>query len=85
MEAVTTAGTGVNFIVCHKTTEPTSGDANLVEVFALAAHLTVGSQIVIYLPTGIPLLKMVRLYYDVVDTSESYEFSAYFTPVLAPV
>lgn len=85
VEAVTTAGTGCTFEVCHKTSEPTTTDATLVSVVALAANLTKGSQIVIPLPQGIPLLRYVRLYYNITAGTESYTFSAYFTPLPAPV
>lgn len=74
--------TGVNFIVCHKTSEPTTSDADLVTVHALNAQLVAGSQIVIPLPQGIPLLRYVRLYYNLVTGDEtSGVFSAYFTPL----
>ena len=85
IEAKTVAGTGINFIVVHKTGEPTINDANLVTVHALAANMAAGAQIVIPLPQGIPLLRYVRLYFDVVDTTERYTVSAYFTPLVAPV
>lgn len=84
VETVNTAGTGCEFIVCHKTSEPTTGDANLVAVTALAANLTAGSQIVIPLPQGIPLLRYVRVYYNITAGTEDYVFSAYFTPLYAP-
>lgn len=78
--------TGVNFIVVHKTSEPTVNDANLVTVRALNAQLTAGKQIVIPLPQGIPLLRYVRLYYDLISGDETaLVCSAYFTPLLAPV
>lgn len=74
--------TGVNFIVCHKTSEPTTADASLVTVHALNAQLTAGSQIVITLPQGIPLLRYVRLYYNLVTGDETaLVCSAYFTPL----
>jgi len=85
IEAVTTAATGIIFEVVHKVTEPHTGDATLVMVRALAAQLTAGSQIVIPLPQGIPLLKMVRIYYDIIGGGEDYDLSAYFTPLPAPV
>lgn len=78
--------TGINFIVCHKTSEPTVNDANLVTVRALNADLVAGDQIVIPLPQGIALLRYVRLYYDLIAADEtSGVFSAYFTPLLAPI
>ena len=74
--------TGVNFIICHKDSEPTVNDANLVTVRALNAELVAGSQIVIPLPQGITLLRYVRLYYDIIAGDEtSGVFSAYFTPL----
>ena len=85
IEAQTVAGTGIDFIVCHKTSEPTAADASLVTVHALAAHMAAGKQIVIPLPQGIPLLRYVRLYFNIIDTSERYTVSAYFTPLVAPV
>ena len=85
IEAVNTAATGIIFEVCHKVTEPTHNDATLVSVRALAAQLTAGKQIVIPLPQGIPLLKMVRLYYDIIGGTEDYDLSAYFTPLPAPI
>lgn len=86
VEAVTTAGTGFTFKVCHKASgEPTTADADLCTVLALAANLTKGSQIVIPLPQGIPLLRYVRLYYSRTGGTESYTFSAYFTPLPAPI
>jgi hypothetical protein len=85
VETKTTAGTGITFEVCHKTDEPTTGDATLVKVTALAADLAAGSQIVIPLPQGIKLLRYVRLYYDLTAGTESYTVSAYFTPLPAPV
>ena len=82
VEKKVTAGTGVNFIVVHKTSEPTTADADLVTVHALAAHLVVGREIIIPLP-NIPLLRYVRLYYNIVAGTEDYTFSAYFTPIPA--
>jgi len=74
--------TGVNFIVVHKTSEPTVNDANLVTVRALNAQLVAGAQIVIPLPQGIPLLRYVRLYYDLITGDETaFVCSAYFTPL----
>ena len=74
--------TGVNFIVVHKTSEPTVNDANLVTVHALNAELVAGRQIVIPIPGGITLLRYVRLYYDLVTGDEtSGVFTAYFTPL----
>jgi hypothetical protein len=85
IEAVNTADTGIIFEVVHKVTEPTTGDATLVSVRALAAQLAAGSQIVIPLPQGIPLLKMVRVYFEIIGGTEDYDLSAYFTPLPAPV
>ena len=82
VEAVTVASTGIEFVVCHKTSEPTVNDANLVAVTALAANLTKGSRIVIALPRGIPLLRYVRLYYNLTNGAERYTVSAYFTPLM---
>ncbi len=74
--------TGVNFIICHKTSEPTVNDANLVTVRALNAVLVAGQQVLIPLPGGIPLLRYVRLYYDIITGDEtSGVFSAWFTPM----
>lgn len=84
VETVSVASTGINFVVCHKTSEPTNADATLVTVTAPAANLTTGKQIVIPLPQGIPLLRYVRLYYDLINGAERYTVSAYFTPMLAP-
>ncbi len=83
IEAVTTAGTGISFEVVHKTSEPTTADAQLCSVTALAANLTKGSQIVIPLPQGIELLRYVRLYYNITAGTESYTISAYFGPLMA--
>lgn len=85
VEVLTVAGTGIIFEVCHKVTEPTHDDATLVEVTAPTADLAAGSQIVIPLPQGIKLLRMVRLYYDIIAGTESYTLSAFFTPMLAPI
>ena len=84
VEAVGTAGTGIAFEVCHKVSEPSTGDASLITAVALAANLTKGSQIVIPLPQGIPLLRYVRLYYNIIAGTEDYTLSAYFTPLPAP-
>jgi hypothetical protein len=84
VEAVTTAATGYTFEVVHKTSEPTHADAILCTAVALAANLTKGSQIVIPLPQGIPMLRYVRLYYMETGGTEDYTFSAYFTPMPAP-
>jgi len=85
VEAKATAGTGCTFEVCHKASEPTTGDATLVQVTALAADLAVGSQIVIPIPQGVRLLRYVRLYYNITAGTEDYTVSAYFTPLPAPV
>lgn len=85
VEAKTVAGTGVSFEVVHKVSEPTTADAQLCSVTALAADLFAGAQIVIPLPQGVKLLRYVRLYYNITGGSESYTFSAYFTPMLAPI
>jgi hypothetical protein len=81
IETVNTAATGIDFIVVHKTSEPTTSDANLVTVHALAADLTAGDQVVITLPQGIKLLRYVRLYYNIIGGTEDYVLSAYFTPM----
>jgi hypothetical protein len=78
--------TGINFIIVHKTSEPTVNDANLITVRAPNADLVAGDQIVIPLPSGIALLRYVRLYYDLITGDEtSGVFSAYFTPLPAPI
>jgi hypothetical protein len=78
--------TGIAFIVVHKISEPTSGDADLVTVTVPTAQLVAGAQIVIPLPQGIPLLRYVRLYYNLINADETNgTFSAYFTPLPAPV
>ena len=78
--------TGINLKIVHKTGEPTTSDADLVTVRALNADLAAGDQIVIVLPQGIKLLRYVRLYYDLITGDEtSGVFSAYFTPLPAPV
>jgi|SRR3990172_2239010 len=84
-ETVSTAGTGFTFQVCHKTSEPTVDDIALISVVALAADIAKGKQIVIALPQGIKLLRYVRLYYTRTGGTEDYVFSAYFTPLPAPV
>jgi hypothetical protein len=77
--------TGVNFIIVHKTSEPTVNDANLITLTAPNADLVAGKQVVIPLPQGIKMLRYVRLYYDLITGDEtSGVFSAYFTPLLAP-
>jgi len=81
VEAVGTAGTGITFEVVHKTSEPTTGDAQLCSVTALAADLSAGDQIVIPLPMGIALLRYVRLYYNITAGTEDYTLSAYFSPL----
>lgn len=81
VETVNTAATGVQFIIVHKTSEPTTADANLCSCTALAADLTAGSQIVLALPQGITLLRYVRLYYNITGGTEDYVFSAYFSPL----
>jgi hypothetical protein len=85
IESVATAGTGITFEVCHKTSEPGTGDATLTTVTALAADLSAGDQIAIPLPQGIKLLRYVRLYYNITAGTEDYTLSAYFTPLPAPV
>ena len=84
-ETVTTAATGYTFEVCHKISEPGTGDATLVSVIALATHITAGSEIIICLPIGIELLRYVRLYFSETGGTEDYVFSAYFTPMLMGV
>ena len=79
IEAKTVAGTGVTFEVLHKTTKP-STDVIVCSVFALAADLAKGSKIVIWLPQGITLNRYLALRYNIVDTSERYTVSAYFSP-----
>ena len=74
--------TGINLIIVHKTSEPTVNDANLITVRALNATLVAGAQIVIPLPIGIPMLRYVRLYYDLITGDETGGvLSAYFTPL----
>lgn len=84
-ETVNVAATGFTFEVVHKISEPTTGDATLCTALALAADIAAGKQIVIPLPQGIPLLRYVRLYYTRTGGTEDYVFSAYFTPLPAPV
>lgn len=81
VEAVSVAGTGCTFEVCHKASEPTTGDATLCTAVVLAADLTAGKQVVIPLPMGVTMLRYIRLYYNVTAGTESYTFSAYFTPL----
>ena len=74
--------TGIQFIICHKTSEPTTGDAELVAVTVLNADLYAGAEIVIPLPGGVKLLRYVRLYYNITSGDEtSGVFSSYFTPL----
>jgi len=78
--------TGIEFIICHKVTEPTVNDANLVTVEVPTAQIVAGWELTIPLPPGIPLLKMVRLYYGLINGDETNgTFSAYFTPMLPPM
>ena len=82
VETVPGGTTGINLIIVHKISEPTVNDANLVTVRALSAVLVKGKQVVIPLPVGIPLLRYVRLYYDLITGDETAGvFSAYFTPL----
>ena len=78
--------TGIQFIVNHKVTIPTNGDATLCSVTVPTALIIAGWELVIPLPQGIPLLKMVRLYYELINGNEiNGTFSAYFTPMLSPI
>ena len=73
--------TGIAFIIVHKTSEPTTGDADLSTVTIPTAQLTKGRSFTFPLPDGIPLLRYVRLYYNLINGDEtSGVFSAYFTP-----
>jgi len=86
VEVAPAGTTGIAFIVCHKTSEPTTADADLVTVTTPTADLVAGDQIVIPLPQGIKLLRYVRLYYNLINGDETNgTFSAYFTPLPAPV
>jgi hypothetical protein len=74
--------TGIQFIVVHKTSEPTSGDGNLISLTLLNAELVAGTNFLIVIPPGIVLLRYVRLYYNLTNGDEtSGVFSAYFTPL----
>ena len=74
--------TGVQFIIVHKTSEPTTGDAELIAVTVLNADLVAGSEIVLPLPGGVKLLRYMRLYYNLTSGDEtSGVFSAYFMPL----
>lgn len=83
VEAKTTAGTGINFIVCHRASEPTVDNTNLITVRALAADLFAGAEIWIPFPNGISILRYIRLYYDIIAGTESYTLSAFVTPLPA--
>uniref|UniRef100_A0A6M3K7S6 Uncharacterized protein n=1 Tax=viral metagenome TaxID=1070528 RepID=A0A6M3K7S6_9ZZZZ len=81
VETVNVAGTGFTFEICHKLTEPTHDDATIYEIVVVAADLAAGSQIVLPLPQGIKMLRMIRLYYTRTGGTEDYVFSAYLTPM----
>jgi hypothetical protein len=81
VKTVTVAGTGITFRVVHKATEPTTGDAALVDVTVLAVDLAVNKKIIIPLPLGVTILRMIRLYYDITAATESYVLSAYLGPL----
>ncbi len=72
--------TGIQFIIVHKISEPTTGDAALAAFTVLNADLVKGRQLVFPLPGGVALLRYVRLYYNLTTGDEtSGVFSAYFT------
>jgi hypothetical protein len=80
VEAVTTAATGMTVELCHKASEPTTGDACIARFTFLAAAMTKGATLICPLPQGPTWLRYFRIYYDITGGSESYTFSAYLTP-----
>ncbi len=72
--------TGVNFVICQKLTEPTTGDATLQTTRVLKEDLVKGDEIIIWLPTGVTMLRMIRIYYDLITGDETgFDCSAYLT------
>jgi hypothetical protein len=68
----TTAGTGIIFEICQKTSEPTHADAVIASFRILAADLAAAAQIFLPLPQGVSILRYMRVYFDVIGGSESY-------------
>lgn len=74
--------TGINILICHKSAEPTSGDATLLTVTCPVADLTAGNRIVIPLPSGLKLLRYVRAYFDeITGDNSTFKCVAYFAPL----
>ncbi len=74
--------TGINVLIVHKSSEPTTGDATLVTVTIPVADCTVGNRIVIPLPSGIKLLRYIRAYFDEINGDNStFSAVAYFSPL----
>ncbi len=72
--------TGVEFVICHKTSEPTLADATLQTTRVLKEDLVKGDEIIIWLPTGVPLLRYMRIYYNLITGDEiAFDCSAYVT------
>jgi hypothetical protein len=74
--------TGMNILIVHKASEPTTGDATLLTVTCPVADLTAGNRIVIPLPSGIKLLRYVRAYFDeITGDNSTFSATAYFSPL----
>lgn len=78
VEAKATAGTGIEFELVQKASEPGTGDATICKHLYLAAELVVGNEYFLPMPTGKTWLRYFRMYYNITAGTEDYTLSAYF-------
>lgn len=79
IEAVTTAGTGIEFQLVHNSSTGPTTTVILCKWIILAADLAAGTELVLPLPQGVEIDRYLILYYNITAGTESYTISAYLT------
>lgn len=81
VETAASGTTGFVLHICHNATgAPTLGDSTLMSMTVPVANLTKGTEIVIPIPQGVPIMRYVGLHYGNINGDESMVCSAWVTP-----
>jgi len=74
--------TGIDFQICHNTSEPTVDSLTLAIFRVPIADIVAGAEFILAIPRGVTLLRYLRLYYNLITGDEiTGIFDAYFTPL----
>lgn len=81
VETAASGTTGFEIAICHNATgAPTLGDTTLILMYIPVANLTKGTEIVIPIPQGVPIMRYVGIDFGDTSADESMVCSAWITP-----